>query len=55
MIKIFSNTILSYLENDVNTFIANTKCQIVSIHYNILMVDDELSHNILLHYTMPTE
>lgn len=55
MIKIFSNTILSYLEKDVNTFIENTKCHILSIHYTVIIVDGELSHNILLHYIMPTE
>lgn len=55
MIKIFSNTILSYLENDVNTFIANTKCHIVSIHYNISIIDGELSHNVLLYYIISTE
>ena len=55
MIKFFSNTILSYLEDDVNAFITTNKCLVVSIHYNTLVVDGELLHNVLLHYTIPTE
>lgn len=55
MVKIFSNTILSYLENDINTFIMNTKCEIISIHYTTLIYDDELTHNVLLYYTIPME
>ena len=55
MIKFFSNNILSYLEDDVNAFITTKKCLVVSIHYNTLVVDGELLHNVLLHYTIPTE
>lgn len=36
MIKLFSNTILSYLENDINTFITNTNCEIINILYTTL-------------------
>lgn len=55
MIKLFSNTILSYLENDINSFIANNKCQIIHMQYTALIVDGELTHNILLYYKMPME
>ena len=55
MIKLFSNTILSYLESDINAFITNTKCEIISIHYTTLIYDDELTHNILLYYIIPME
>lgn len=55
MIKFFSNTILSYLEDDVNAFIKTKKCLVLSIQYNTLVVDGELLHNVLLYYTIPTE
>ena len=55
MVKLFSNNILSYLENDINTFIMSTKCKIISIHYTTLIYDDELTHNVLLYYIIPTE
>lgn len=55
MIKIFSNNIISYLENDVNIFISKTKCHIINICYNSFVVDGELLHSILLYYTIPME
>ncbi len=55
MIKLFSNTILSYLENDINAFIKNNKCEIISIHYSTLIFENELTHNILLYYKIPIE
>ncbi len=55
MIKLFSNTILSYLENDINDFIKNNKCEIISIHYSTLIFENELTHNILLYYKIPIE
>ena len=45
----------AYLENDINTFIMSTKCKIISIHYTTLIYDDELTHNVLLYYIIPTE
>lgn len=50
MIKIFSNTIVSYLEKDVNAFIEKTNCHILGLYYNSAVVDEELLHIILLHY-----
>lgn len=42
MIKIFSNTIVSYLEKDVNTFIEKTGCSILGLYYNTVVVDEEV-------------
>ena len=55
MIKLFTNTILSYIENDVNTFIQHTHCEIISIHYTTLTYNDELTHNVLIYYTISKE
>lgn len=55
MIKMFSNTILMYLEADINSFINNTHCKIISINYNSSVIDGEILHNVLLYYTMPKE
>lgn len=40
MIKFFSNTILSYLEKDINTFLTTTNCQVISIHYSTTIEDN---------------
>ena len=42
MIKIFSNNILSYLENDINAFIANTNCEIISLYYSTSVYESDL-------------
>ena len=56
MFKLFSNTILSYLEADLNHFIEEYDCKIISLHYNTCVFEGELTHNILLHYIIiPTE
>lgn len=55
MIKLFSNTVIQYLESDFNSFIKSSKCTVINIQYNTLIVDEELVHNIMLHYTIPTE
>lgn len=51
MFKFFSNTILSYLELDINDFIKKNNCTIVNVLYNISVVDGELMHCVLLYYT----
>lgn len=55
MIKFFSNTILSYLEKDINTFLTTTNCQVISIHYSTTLEDNELIHTVLLHYISAKE
>ena len=55
MIKLFSNTIVPYLEADINNFIKKSKCIVINIQYNTLIIDGELTHNILLYYTSPIE
>lgn len=56
MLKFFSNTILAYLETDINNFISNNKCIVISIQYTTLLYEDEIMHNVLLYYyTIPTE
>lgn len=55
MLKFFSNTILSYLESDINNFLSNNNCIVISIHYNTLLYDGEIMHNVLLYYIIPRE
>lgn len=55
MFKFFSNTILSYLETDLNNFVQNTNCIVISISYNTTAFEGELIHSILLCYRIPTE
>ena len=55
MFRFFSNTILTYLESDLNNFVQNTNCVIISITYNTFVYEGELMHNILLYYKIPTE
>ncbi len=50
MVKLFSNTILSYLETDLNNFINNSNYMIVNMFYNTCICDGELTHNVLLYY-----
>lgn len=55
MFKFFSNTILSYLELDLNNFIQNTNCMIIEICYSTSIFEGELVHSVLLHYKTPIE
>lgn len=55
MIKIFSNNILSYLENDINTFITNTNCEIISLYYSTSVYESDLIYSVLIYYTIPIE
>lgn len=55
MFKIFSNTIPSYLEKDLNNFIKTTNCLVVNIHYTTSVFEEEIIHNVLLHYIIPIE
>ncbi len=56
MFKLFSNTILSYLESDLNAFIKNPNYQIINIQYNTCIYEGEIMHNVLLYYIIiPTE
>lgn len=50
MFKLFSNTIPAYLESDLNTFVKNQNCQILSISYNTCILEGEVMHNVLLYY-----
>lgn len=50
MFKLFSNSIPSYLEDDLNNFITNSKCKIINIYYSTCIYEDELIHNVLLYY-----
>ena len=41
---------------DINNFISNNKCIVISIQYTTLLYEDEIMHNVLLYYyTIPTE
>lgn len=56
MFKIFSNTIPSYLESDLNNFIKNPNYKIINIFYTTCIHDGEIMHNVLLYYNIiPTE
>ena len=46
---------IPYIENEVNTFIQHTQCEIISIHYTTLIYNDELTHNVLIYYTISKE
>jgi hypothetical protein len=50
MFKIFSNTILSYLEDDLNKF---TKTHIIkNIYYSTVVSEEgEIVHSLLVEYT----
>ncbi len=55
MLKFFSNTILAYLETDINNFINQNNCTVISLYYTPLVYEGEIMHNIVLYYTIPTE
>lgn len=50
MFKLFSNTIPSYIETDLNNFMSNPNYKIIDIFYNTCVLEGELMHNVLLHY-----
>lgn len=55
MFKFFSNTILAYLENDLNNFSKNNNYHIINMLYSTVVVEGEVVHNVLVHYSIPTE
>lgn len=55
MFKFFSNTVLTYLESDLNNFIQNTSCVVHNTLYSAVENDGEIVHYVLIFYTTPTE
>jgi len=55
MFKFFSNTVLAYLENDLNDFININNYTIMNTFYSTVVIDGEIIHNVLIHYNIPTE
>lgn len=55
MFKFFSNTVVSYLEKDLNDFIKSTNYSIINIFYNAVVIDGEIVHSVLIHYNIPAE
>lgn len=55
MFKFFTNSVLAYLESDLNKFIQSQNYNIINIFYNTVVIDGEVVYSVLLHYNSPTE
>lgn len=53
MIKIFSDSKISNLENKVNIFLEENKITRYELHYSTIVFASELRHSILIDYKEP--
>lgn len=50
MVKIFSNTIISYLEEAINSWISKNNIKVINYNYSVVLQEGEILHSVLLVY-----
>lgn len=50
MIKVFSYPQIDDIENCINKWIEKNRINIISLHYNVVVFDNELRHNVIIIY-----
>lgn len=50
MVKFFTNTVISYLEDSINTWISNNHIKVLNYNYSTTVLDDEVLYCVLIAY-----